>query len=462
MRQIERSAELRERAERIKEREDRRKANLKKKNGRIEREREARARMGIPSPVKEDVGASQMRLGAFLAVGVGMKTTCEDLQVKPVFKNISDNNGKEDSPATKQRGTPSRSPLQPRSGNGIMKPPPRTTSPEATKRPLATPPACDIGQSSPKTTWNDIKRQLIKPSARLPNQGSCKAQSAGHVISRKPTSLCPPPTPPARPANPQSVNAPSKKPKHAPMPPPVVSPAGPQHQRPTKHPSKHMIKPPSKDPRPPPKTIPMAPPPKIAPMPPPPLPVSRPPFRPPFQHLLKPPYSVPPKPKPQPIIDEWAAFLVSNTQIEREICTPEPAVPSMCNDTSITINPSLFLTQSEPTSTPCPDPSIKASRPSTEDLLAQICTQDLLFEEVDRAPGFDKTEVEEEKEVDFGEDITDDDLESAALVAELSATPKLGGSQRRDEDDKTKTMQTDSFCDDDFDFSTQELRDLVD
>ncbi len=64
---------LQERADRIKERELRRKANIKRKEERNQREREARQRMGIPSPVKDGnkmrVGPSQLHLGDILGMG---------------------------------------------------------------------------------------------------------------------------------------------------------------------------------------------------------------------------------------------------------------------------------------------------------------------------------------------------------------------------------------------------------
>ena len=68
---IERRAVLQERADRIREREARRKANLKRKEERIEKEREARQRMNLPSPTKGGfhVGPSQLHLGDFMVIG---------------------------------------------------------------------------------------------------------------------------------------------------------------------------------------------------------------------------------------------------------------------------------------------------------------------------------------------------------------------------------------------------------
>lgn len=72
-RQTARGVELYERAEKIKEAERRRKQNAVKKAAREERERDARRRMGIPSPrVASKVAASQKLLFGFVKV-VGIK-----------------------------------------------------------------------------------------------------------------------------------------------------------------------------------------------------------------------------------------------------------------------------------------------------------------------------------------------------------------------------------------------------
>lgn len=69
---LERRAVLQERADRIKEREARRKANLKRKEERVQKEREARHRMGIPTPPPKEgiqVGPSQLHLSGFMYAG---------------------------------------------------------------------------------------------------------------------------------------------------------------------------------------------------------------------------------------------------------------------------------------------------------------------------------------------------------------------------------------------------------
>lgn len=65
---IERRAVLQERADRIKAREGRRRANIKQKEERNQREKDERQRMGIPMPAKEGIhiGPSQLDLGQFL------------------------------------------------------------------------------------------------------------------------------------------------------------------------------------------------------------------------------------------------------------------------------------------------------------------------------------------------------------------------------------------------------------
>ncbi|KAI4249702.1 MAG: hypothetical protein L6R40_000491 [Gallowayella cf. fulva] len=68
-RRIERAAELQERAARIRAHNFRAKENKRRKAEKDEKEREVRKRMGIEEPVKNDVGPSQLRLGAFVIVG---------------------------------------------------------------------------------------------------------------------------------------------------------------------------------------------------------------------------------------------------------------------------------------------------------------------------------------------------------------------------------------------------------
>lgn len=419
MKQLGRSAELQERADRIKERENRRKANLKKKNERIEREREARCRMGIPSPVKEDVGASQMRLGAFLAVGVGMgmKTKCEGPRVEPLSVNLCRKTENEDSHTPVQRSTPLRSPLQPRSGNGITKPRSQTKSPKTSKESSATSSPCNSVQPIPKR-MQGTKRKPDNPFGPLPMVSNQHSPKAGPLKTHTSTSMRPPPLPLAKPHKPPSVNPPSRPS----MPPPIAPAARFQTRCLTRTTSNPILKSP-----------------RTTPMPPRPIPANKPTYR--------------ALPKPQPFIDEWADFLVSNTQIVRELSTPEPTADPIPHKPPFNISPSLFLTQSEPTSTPCPALPSKSSQLSTKDLLSQDTEPEPDPHTMTKAKETDEQGTEQE----FGEDITDGDLEGAVLEAEMGAMPKL----KAEAEEKTE-KQTDSFYDDDFDFSTQELRDLVD
>ncbi|KAG7006974.1 mRNA-capping enzyme [Physcia stellaris] len=392
LKQLERSAELQERADRIKERENRRKANLKKKNERIEREREARARMGIASPVREDVGPSQMRLGAFLTVGVGVKPTCEGIQSKR--DHCDDVVVEEGPPPSAQRPSPARSPLQARPVNDIIKPLAKPSPDIKPAKPsIAMPPpprpSQQKPQSSPRT--QDSAKKLTKPTARPPDKHLIKTSL--DLCSSKPTLK--PSTGPPRPGT---------------MPPPPLP----------------RVKPPLKPPnKPPPKAS--------------------------FQRPSKVPLKVPPN--PQPITDEWAAFLVSNTQIEREICTPKAPLSSSTKKTSETLSvtktPHLFLTQSDsdPASTPCPAGPRKLSKPSAEEVLALICTQDLLFDD----------EVDQELS-------SVDTIGKPGKHAEPKASPIEKPQPWKDEDQRKPQRQqkTDSFLDDEFDISTQEFRELVD
>ncbi|KAL8688648.1 MAG: hypothetical protein Q9218_005491 [Villophora microphyllina] len=77
-RRIERTAELEARADRIRIHNLRARENKRKKAERLQREREARQRMGIPEPVKESVGPSQLRLGAFVTAKGRLKKEKDD------------------------------------------------------------------------------------------------------------------------------------------------------------------------------------------------------------------------------------------------------------------------------------------------------------------------------------------------------------------------------------------------
>ncbi|KAK4691891.1 hypothetical protein P7C71_g5210, partial [Lecanoromycetidae sp. Uapishka_2] len=126
---IERRAVLQERADRIKERELRRKANIKRRDERNQRERDARHRMGIPSPAENTkgirVGPSQLHLGDFM--GLGKRRTDEEMMEEKDAESMVDRN--EDFPGMGPRGCqmsprPWRNPLQIISANSTYLPKP--------------------------------------------------------------------------------------------------------------------------------------------------------------------------------------------------------------------------------------------------------------------------------------------------------------------------------------------------
>ena len=129
---IERRAVLQERADRIREREARRKANLKKKEERIEKEREVRQRMNLPSPTKGGfhVGPSQLHLGDFMVMG-GKRKREEAPPVCGKVGNTAQIDTESKSYQALLRSPPSRTPLQEASANVITKVEPHTKAGDA-------------------------------------------------------------------------------------------------------------------------------------------------------------------------------------------------------------------------------------------------------------------------------------------------------------------------------------------
>ena len=113
---------LQERADRIREREARRKANLKKKEERNEKEREARQRMNLPSPKKSGfhVGPSQLHLGDFMVMGGKRKRE----EAPSIYGNV-ENKGLMDAESkscqVSNGAPPSRTPLREASANMMTK-----------------------------------------------------------------------------------------------------------------------------------------------------------------------------------------------------------------------------------------------------------------------------------------------------------------------------------------------------
>ena len=176
---LERRAVLQARADRIKEREARRKANLKRKEERVQKEREARQRMGIPTPPAKEgihVGPSQLDLSEFIYGGV--KTMREG--------EVEDEEGKElviqkdgDLMVQKQQECPmepprSRQPLQTLSGNA---------------RPKCVMPSQVANADPPKVRDFAVQENQTAPKRMPPAYGPVQAKSAHSVIQQKPMAV---------------------------------------------------------------------------------------------------------------------------------------------------------------------------------------------------------------------------------------------------------------------------------
>ena len=472
LRQLERSAELQERADRIKERENKRKANLKKRNERVEKERGARQKMGLASPVKETVGASQMRLGAFKGIGLGLKRNREEFPALKLESTKEKSNGLS-TQKSGQRAGPARSPLQPRSLNQATNPPTQNKaqnaqspkqsplmsferqmvtnvvqrsemSPPKPPKPYMQPPPKPSTSKLPNPTTRRSPSPLMRDSTRpglLVQDESHRLFVATHQPSapkpREPSMLPPPTTPTGQLAQPTaSVRTRSPDvPTNLPQPP---------------KPSLHVLS------MPPLNAKPMQPPP-----------------RPTLSDELR---SLATSSNtsqtlrqiraeaPQPSDDGWAAFLVSNTQIERELSTedvpngapaPNPIplpLPYQKHDfasAKTSIASSLTL-------------SIKPPKDDTAALLTGLCTQDLDY---DADPWSDDTKFDPSEAMtsdpskaaqSFGDDtISDAELEDIARDVEERSSARTANASN----EQHGVQET--FCDDEFGFSTQELCELV-
>lgn len=172
---LERRAVLQERADRIKEREARRKANLKRKEERVQREREARHRMGISTPPVNEgiqVGPSQLHLSEFLYAGTKRKA--------------GDEVGGEEKKTGQQKGEELRtqeSPMQP----------PRSRQPLGTLSTNASPswmiPSQIAHANSPKVLDFALQEKRTTPKRAPPARGPLQAKSANPMIQPKPLAL---------------------------------------------------------------------------------------------------------------------------------------------------------------------------------------------------------------------------------------------------------------------------------
>ncbi|KAI4243839.1 MAG: hypothetical protein LQ352_006954 [Teloschistes flavicans] len=278
-RRIERTAELEARAERIRIHNLRARENKRKKAERLEREHEARKRMGIPEPVKEDVGPSQLRLGAFVTAKSKLKKVQEefDFPLSPPEEFFKDEEVDDCADSVdkilKQEilDEPAIVPL------GL-----KTLSPGSPPRISSTVPRCTpLNVDAEKDPKAPVPQTPKLARTRTPLKQNVKKKSMS-LASLMP----PPPRPPPR-----------AKPRQVPFIPTIKAQCD-------------VL--------------------KIAPS--------------------------------DSLETDWAAFFTSNTQVEREISDDQnkPVLPMPC--------PIVFQ-----------DTSTNTSTVITEDFLAGICTQDLLY-----------------------------------------------------------------------------------
>ena len=102
-RQINRNAELLERADRIKKKELKKKRNKQNKEHKLEKEKEARRKVGLPEVREAYISPSQPKLGAFLRTGMHQKSESK------TCNSVDETNS-----------CPNRSALKPISGNRII------------------------------------------------------------------------------------------------------------------------------------------------------------------------------------------------------------------------------------------------------------------------------------------------------------------------------------------------------
>ncbi|KAI4195326.1 MAG: hypothetical protein LQ348_002476 [Seirophora lacunosa] len=187
LRRLERSAELQDRAARIKAHNDRARENKRKKAEKLE----ARKRMGLAEPAKIKIGPSQLSLGAFVGAGIMRKReemlssdSVKDKETTEPARSATEHPGS--LPTQSPTGTPvaSRSDLGSRAEKdayptaaSLMPPPPRPPLSEASENTKAHPvfqsDRCDLSGSI-GTDWEtlfdsntQVEREISaqKPSA---------------------------------------------------------------------------------------------------------------------------------------------------------------------------------------------------------------------------------------------------------------------------------------------------------
>lgn len=362
---LERRAVLQERADRIKEREARRKANLKRKEERLQKEREARHRMGIPTPpVKEgiQVGPSQLHLSDFIYAGAKRKRDDGEEDEEKSWLQKEGDQMVQEQQMPPMEPPPSRQPLRPLSANANSQPliPPqglkahspkvrdfalheKAVLPKRTPVPSTIPPFQLIKGMREDEVPEPLRSVLLK-AQRTPQIQKKMGLPASLPQLRRP--------PGPKPAS-QQKPAEKTESRYTPM----LKAAAPNQTQ------KHTcIPPPAK------------------------------------------PHSIPE--------DSFDDFFVSNTQIQRELSPP----PTPSTKTTPTVLPT--------SSAHPPTPSPLSNPPSTKDsetasLLAQISTQDLDFSDSLTQPHPSPSLNEEEN------DFPDPELEEIVLEYELDSPPPI-------------------------------------
>ncbi|KAL8713244.1 MAG: hypothetical protein Q9220_002765 [cf. Caloplaca sp. 1 TL-2023] len=186
-RRLERSAELQERAARIRAHNLRAKENKRKRAERLEKAREARQRMGQPEPTKNDIGPSQLSLGSFVRTRKGITDEeckpkvelthdikpVEVIQGSPIYPDLLKAESpmkpvcilpkSETSPAEKSSTSSLLCPPSPLTNAGSLKKifVPSTSLMLPPKLPIKRP----ISYSKPKVTATPFKSEANKPLA---------------------------------------------------------------------------------------------------------------------------------------------------------------------------------------------------------------------------------------------------------------------------------------------------------
>lgn len=360
---LERRAVLQERADRIKEREARRKANVKRKEERVQKEREARHRMGIPTPPAKEgiqVGPSQLHLSDFVYAGVKRKMDDGEEEEKSEIEKEGDLVVQEQQ-TSPMEPLPSRQPLRPVSANANCQ---RLTLSQS------------VMENSPKVRDFALEEISVSPKRiPVPSKTPLFHSNKGMREDEVPE--------PLRSVLLKAQRMPESQ-KRMGMPNPLPPLCRPPESK--ANGSTSQRKPPENIESRYTSTS------KAAP-----------------NQIEKAPCI--PSPKPESVPEDcFDDFFVSNTQIQREL-SPPPTPPAKNTPFAVSI--------AQPP-TPAPLSKPPATNENTADLLALISTQDLDFsDELTQRPS-----LAQHDEPDLDEDFPDDELEDIVLEFELESPIK--------------------------------------